>query len=145
MQSGDINNKAAPYIGFDIDSLLFRENAEPSVWTRLRDMFKTPDKLYINRPYNQVFVDTIRRLWQDHNISIVFLTGELAVEDLEKLEHRLDRDIVPFTHLYCYEQTEDLRSQMGTLQYFFSGNSDLISFLSVGHALPFHNVKEVFG
>jgi hypothetical protein len=145
MQNGDISNKAAPYIGFDIDSLLFVESNYKTVWTSIREAFKSSKRLYIDRKLDSVFVATLREIWTKHNVNVVLLTGELEEEDLPELADRLDHGMVPFSNLYSYVEAEDLRNTMHNLQYFFSSNEMLISFLSANHAKHINAVREVFG
>jgi hypothetical protein len=142
MLGNDLSNKQAPYIMFDIDSLLFLEK-EKTVWTKVSDMFKSEETKYLERPINQDFVNLLHTVWRDHNVCIGLVTFALLDKpSLEKLYALLDKYFVPYTRVFDFLDWEDLRN-FGYSIYTFSANNDLISYMSKKEAMHISRIREV--
>lgn len=145
MRGNNLSNKSAPYVLFDIDSLLFIE-PEKNVWKSLKDTFKSHGTKYMERPINLKFINTLTILWHKHDISIGFVTFELHTQkEKEKLEELLAEIFVPYTRLMTYTEWEQLRIFNNSVHsiYTFSANDELLSYISSTSALHISKIGEV--
>jgi hypothetical protein len=144
MIGNNISNRQAPYVMFDIDSLLFLEK-EKTVWTKVSDMFKTEEEKYLARPVNQDFINMLHMVWRDHNVCIGLVTFSLLDKpSIEKLYEILDKHFVPYTRVFDFMDWEELRN-FGYSIYTFSANDDLISYMSKKEAMHISRIREVLG
>jgi hypothetical protein len=142
MLGGNISNKQSPYVMFDIDSLLFNEK-EKTVWTKVSDVFKTEEKKYLERPFNDDFVNSLHRIWFQHNVCIGLVSFNLLDnESVSKLEEKLFNNFVPYTRIFAYYDWEQLRNFQYSI-YTFSANDELLSYLSRKEAMHISRIKEV--
>lgn len=152
MKNGDISNREAPYVGFDIDTLLYLEEDKKSfaltLVDRIRESFRDSFTNYTKRELNPAFKRDIRWLWDTENVSIVFLSQEMQdIDDLNKLSVKLDDEYwIPYTKLYSYPDRDELRNLLrsGQLHAFFSADEELISYCSHNNAKHFRELKEFF-
>ncbi|MMZ46499.1 hypothetical protein D1872_81160 [compost metagenome] len=140
MKNGDISNHSAPYIAFDLDSLMFAEPERKSFKDRLSSILLSERKWKERQGISENFANTLRRLWNNHDVSIILLTCYYHEDDLEELADKLDRNLVPFSHLYNYTEWESIRRTLHLYTYLFSANNDLISFLSADNV---KNISEI--
>lgn len=141
MLRNDISNKSAPYIAFDIDSLLFKDE-KPSTVSRFLNMFKTDETKYLSRPLNEEFIKIVERVWYKHNVCVIFTCFSLySIEAKRKLLDILVDRNVPFTNIDFFQEWHEARN--APYMYFFTDNEHLLSFMSSKHAMKLENVWEV--
>jgi hypothetical protein len=141
MIRGDISNKQAPFVMFDIDSLLFQEKPK-TIWTKVSDVFKSDADKYLERPVNQKFLDTLHYVWHKHNVCIGLVSFDFPFYAINELEEILQKNFVPYTNLFFYNEWEDLRN-FGLSIYTFSANEELISYISRKEAMHINRIREV--
>lgn len=140
MLGNDISNKQAPYIMFDIDSLMFLPR-EKTVISRITDLFKTEEKKTLESDIDPIFSDTLQRVWDNNNVCIGLVTFDLLNEK-EALEEKLDKQMIPYTRIFQYTDWEQLRYFNRSI-YTFSANEELISYLSRKDAMHISRIWEV--
>ena len=140
MKNGEISNKQAPYVLFDIDSLLFKEAEEKKVMDKVKDVFKTMERKKVEQEFNRFFVKRLERIWMNHNVCIGLVTFDINKERFE-LEKRLMDENVPYTRLFLFEDWNQLREADSI--YTVSNNEDLLSFLSQNHAIHYSQLGEI--
>lgn len=144
MRGNDLSNKQAPFIMFDIDSLLFVDK-EKNRWTKLTDVFKSEFTKYIEREFNQDFIKLLNNVWHKHNVSIGLVSFSLLSHDeVQELEKRLDGEFAPYTRIFSFFDWDELRSFSHGM-YTFSNNDELLSYLSSKNAMKLERIREVLG
>ena len=139
MKNGEISNKVAPYVLFDIDSLMFREE-ESKPFGKLLNMFKSAEKRKLQRKVSKEFVDTVTRVWNKHNVCIGLFTFDIG-SYREELEEVLFDNNIPYTRVFLLEEWEDLRYLPNI--YTFSNDDTLLSYLSSKRAKRYEDIWEV--
>lgn len=142
MLGNNISNHSAPYVGFDVDSLAFIEKKEGMIQNFL-DKFKTHESRYLSREVSLDFINTMEQLWRKHNICIIFITFSFDQSNVKELYDKFSEVNIPFTRIMQFQEWDNLRRSMGNFLYVFSGNEELISYLSAKHALNYAQVREV--
>ena len=129
MLRGDISNKSAPILAFNIDNLLFEEHKEKySIINTLKKKLTSDKKQFFDREINKVIVTTLNRIWTRYNFSIYFVT--MYPEYKDDYYNILDKNGVNYTSLVSFNSREDLR-ETSLLQYtyYFDNDFELISFV----------------
>ena len=141
MLRNDISNKSAPYIAFDIDSLLFKDE-KPNMVSRFLNMFKTDETKYLSRPLNEDFIKIVERVWHKHNVCVIFTCFSLFTNESQRklLDILVDRN-VPFTKIDFFREWDEARE--APYVYFFTNNEYLLSFMSSKHVMKLENIWEV--
>lgn len=131
MLRGDISNKQAPIIAFNIDNLLFEDYDDMNPILRAIKLKLTPEKkLFLKRKVNKVIVNVINRLWARYDYSIYLIT--MHPEYVEDYYGILDKNDVNYTTIVSFDNWNALRD-ISLLQYtyYFDNNEELISFVGV--------------
>lgn len=142
MLGNNISNKQAPYILFDIDSLLFVEpkEIEKTVFTKVKDMFKTHEQKLVEREFDPLFISRIEEIWAKHNLCIGLVTFDIINEEQELIDRLSDKN-VPYTRLFTFAEWEEMREFNAI--YKVSKNAELLSYLSQNHAIHYDRLGEV--
>ena len=141
MLHGDISNKSAPYVAFDIDSLLFKDE-KPNMVSRFLNMFKTDEAIYLSKPLNKEFIKIVERVWYKHNVCVIFTCFSLSSDESKrKLLDILVEHNIPFTSIDFFNSWEEVRN--APYMYFFTNNENMLSYVSSKHAMKLENIWEV--
>lgn len=142
MKGNDLSNKQAPFVMFDIDSLLFLEK-DKTVWTKLADMIKSVDVKYLEREIDPEMISLLQSIWSKHNVCIGLVTFELYDDYyLNLLADKLEDKFVPYTRIFNFYDWEELRQFQYSI-YTFSNNEELLSYLSRKDAMKIDRIWEV--
>ena len=127
MRKGDISNKTAPAICFDIDSLLFEEVEETNI---LKKLFKIK-KREVDKPFNQQLLSILDYFWKKHDLIVYLISFSLTEKEIEYLFERLINANAPFTNIIYHQEWEDVFHlvENGRYQYLFSSNEELLKFI----------------
>lgn len=140
MMNNNLSNKQAPYVMFDIDSLMYLPK-EPRPLDKVWNIFKTEEKIKTEREVNPIFTRTLQRVWDNNNVCIGLFTTEM-ISETEAIEKTLDEEFVPYTRLFKFPEWEELRYFNQSI-YTFSSNAELISYLSRNDAMFMDDIWEV--
>ena len=133
MLNGDISNKQAPVLAFNVDNLLFKEEqGESSIIDRVKSLVQSDRKKFINRSVDMTFVNKINNIWIKHPYSIYLITFSPYKDDLFTI---LDRNLVNYTSLVELFEWEDIRHRCRLqFTYYFDSNEELLSYVSTSNA-----------
>jgi hypothetical protein len=126
---GDISNKQAPIIAFNVNNLLFEDYKDMNPILRaIKFKLSSETKLFFGRKINKVIVNTINRLWGKYDYSIYLIT--MHPEYKQEYYNILDENEVNYTSLVSFDNWDELR-EISLLQYtyYFDDNEELISFV----------------
>jgi type IV secretory pathway VirB4 component len=140
MLGGNLSNKQAPYVMFDMDSLMFVNNEEKSVIDKVTDFFKSEERKYLDREIDTDFANTLERVWRKHNVCVGIFS--FHPYDFDELEVKLYNQFVPYTRIFYFQEWEDLRRFNHSI-YTFSNNEELLSYLSRKDAMKLERIWEV--
>lgn len=148
MLHGNISNKSAPIIAFNVDNLLFREPKEGELTLKEKllnkfvNMSNNHKSIYFNRPLNEVFVAQLSYLWHKHNVAVYLVTFFPDYHD--DLVDLLLKENVPFSRIEGVEEWEEL-SKLVRLRYmyYFDTDLELVSYLSSNNAMSFYDLPKV--
>ena len=120
MRNGDISNKEAPVIAFNMDNLLF-ESKSDSIF----DIFK-------KKKLNQTFIDIVNNIWYNYEFSIYLVSSQIVLE-AEKILENVDIQVTRVVH---YTGESNLQRLL-TYRFYLYVDSDvnLISRLSCKNAI----------
>jgi hypothetical protein len=120
MLHGDISNRQAPIIAFNLDNLLY-ENKSKSIF----NMFKP-------RSLNQNFLDIVNNIWYNYEFCIYLISASPVGETYRKLEE-VD---IQFTSAVHYVGVDNLRRQCQyRYQLYVDSDKDLLSQISSSNAI----------
>lgn len=126
MRGGDLSNRVAPTVLFDLDLLLEPEKVSKKGIGKVLSLFKAIETKYVVNP---VMRDTLIRLWNKHDLQIGLFTFDLDWEYEEhKLHELLFKYYVPYNRVVFCADEMDLRRERAI--YIFSNDEDLVSTLS---------------
>lgn len=133
MLGGDISNKSAPILAFNLDSLLFTEEVEKRpLGTKIKGFLAGINWADSDKKVDKNFVGQISELWVKHPFSIYLVT---LSGDFEKLQKKLDEYSVPYTSLVCFDSLEEVRDRCNMeYLYYFDSNEENLSFMSCNNA-----------
>lgn len=139
MIHGDISNRQAPIIAFNVDNLLFKDDVKPAnIIVRLLDKFM-PKTGYFDRVIDSDFVDLLLNLWYKHPFSIYLVSFRPDIED--ELNELLVNQCICYTKLVCVESIDVvIHSCRYHYSYYFDSDDSLISMIGTANAL---NIKEL--
>lgn len=139
MQFGQISNRQAPIIAFNVDSLLFRDTPKQGFLQRIFDSLKSDKQKYFNKEIDDIFVATIEALWYKNPYCIYFLTFTDYEEEISEL--LFERNI-PYTRIVTYNSIEDLRVDVQyRFMYYFDKNEEILSLVSQKNALHINELS----
>lgn len=141
MIKGNISNRTAPIIAFNVD-LLFMDNVDSATTTlqKLKMKMLTLHKSKLaTKKLDRGFISIIDRLWNKYTYSIYFVN--LEEDKQEELYSILDQNNVNYTSLQIIRSREELR-EVCELQYtyYFDKDEERLSYLSCNNAL---SIKEL--
>ena len=139
MLGGDISNKQAPIIAFNIDNLLFsREIKQTSIFNKIKDKLINANDEYRNKEVDKSFVDRVNNIWINHNYSIYFIT---FTNNFDSLTSIIAENSISYTSILKKDNWKDLRDECNSrFIYYFDNDEELLSYLSAGNAL---HIKEL--
>ncbi|AEZ50508.1 hypothetical protein F400_gp061 [Bacillus phage BCD7] len=137
MMGGNISNRCAPYIGFDIDSLMF-EAEESTFRGNLMKFFLNEEQLLFKRKIKSEFIKTLNAVWKQ-DVSIVLVTRQYT--DIESLENFLNAEFIPYTRIVVVRSTDYIGDF--PYHYFFTADDTLISIASSKHFMHIDDIWRV--
>lgn len=148
MLHGNLSNRQAPIIAFNVDNLLFMDEVKSTALQKLLSKFKTEKSKMQSREINTDFVNILNNLWNSYDYSIYLITFNKEEEYEECLYDILDKNGACYTLLIKYSTWDELR-EINSLQYtyYFDTNEELISYLGAGalHIKEIHNILKTGG
>jgi hypothetical protein len=132
MKGGDISNKNAPIIAFNIDNLLFTDKErKPENWKeyaeRLVQYIKplSPEEKLLKRELDKNFINIVNAIWYSYDFSIYFISKY----DLEgSLGELLYDHYVCYTRILQYHSLQELRVLVNNSFYLYvDKDEELIS------------------
>lgn len=140
MKNGDIGNRTAPIIAFNIDNLLFKRDRKEGFIEGVKFAIASDKIKYLSRPLNKLFVNTIIDVWVKRPYSIYFITKHPFEKDIEDF---LDFKTIPYTKLICISDVFELRD-LAVNQFTYYFDTDLKTISVVGkNALSFDKLRDV--
>jgi hypothetical protein len=144
MLGGDISNKSAPIVAFNIDELLFTSKSTESLsfFEKLKLKTMGDKQKYLNRPLSKDFITIINNLWSKYTFSIYLIT--FRVDAVDELYEILSANNVCYTSLVPIEDKKELRKAC-ELQYayYFDVDLDLLSFIGQRSAMHMKDLSTV--
>lgn len=131
MLGGNISNKSAPILAFNVDNLLFKDiPRDNSLLSNIKAKITPEKKMFLNREIDLHMVNQLNILWARYDYSIYLVT--MHPEYRGDLFTLLDGHEVNFTSLVSFNSREELRD-ISFLQYtyYFDSDEELISFVGV--------------
>lgn len=146
MLHGNIANREAPKIAFNIDTLLFQEAKGRNFLERIVDRFKSDSALYFEREINRNFVSLVDTVWTSYPYSIYFISFRLSINHSEELHTMLLDYMIPYTNIDLVHNVYEVRDllERGFYSLFFCNNPDIISICGK-NAHNIANWREVLG
>lgn len=134
MLHGDISNKQAPVIAFNVDNLLFKQEQEDSsLINKMKSLVQSDRKKFISKDVDMTFVHRINNIWIKHPYSIYLITFSPYKDDLFTI---LDKNLVNYTSLVEMFEWEDVRHRCRLqFTYYFDNDEELLSYISMNNAL----------
>ena len=128
MMNGNISNREAPVIAFNIDNLLF-EKKENSIF----------DIIFNNRKVvNQNFIDIVNNVWYNYDFSIYLISSQTIEESEKKLEG-ID---IQATKVVSYTGIDNLRRMLNyRFHLYVDSDESLISQLG-NNAIHIDNLQD---
>lgn len=100
MRFGDISNRSAPIIAFNIDNLLFTSSApETGLLSKLSALFNV-------KKVDYVFLDILNNIWTKYDLSVYLVTG---TDSTELMYNVLDENSICYTDIIKYHGIDNLR------------------------------------
>lgn len=142
MLKGDISNRQAPIIAFNVDNLLFKQYIKPkNIIVRLIDKFVPKDE-YIDRDIDTNFEELLLSLWTKRPYSIYLISFKAEIE--EELTELLVSRGVCYTKLVCVESLDDLiHSCRYHYTYYFDSDESLLSMIGTHNVYPITEVNSL--
>lgn len=133
MRRGDISNKPAPLLVFNVDNLLFKEPWKYEEKKTMFSIFK-PDS-YFDRTVNLLFVRMINSLWLK-DFSIILQT---SYHDRNALERYFEEefDFFYYSKLIPYRGVEVLRQRL-SVEYLYYIDNDRAFLSKINHKGAIH-------
>lgn len=133
MLHGDISNRVAPFIAFNIDNLLFKEETNKSFIKNLIKFFTSDKQRFFNRDINEDFLRKLNYIWNKYFLSIALISFYPRYE--KEYNKFLEKYNVPFSSLIFIHEWEELRRRCHSdFIYYFDNNEELISYISSPNA-----------
>lgn len=133
MLRGDISNRQAPILAFNVDNLLFKASERPTnYFTRLLSKF-VPNNDYFSREINKQFIELVASVWASRPYSIYLISFR---PDLEiELNEMLVSMSICYTQLVCVDDIEELtHSCRYHYTYYFDSDDSLLSQVGTSNA-----------
>lgn len=130
---GNISNKTAPVVAFNIDTILFNKSAN-NLTQKIKRLFTfdTAHFDYFNREVSSTAIGIINNVWKKNEVSIYLVTFSDYKDELEELLYEED---VYYTRLVKAEGIDWLRRRcMYNYAYYVDIDDRIISELSVNNA-----------
>lgn len=139
MLRGDISNRQAPILAFNLDNLLFKESKRPSNrFTKFMSKF-VPNNDYFSREINKQFIELLSSVWASRPYSIYLISFRPDLE-IELNEMLLTMSIC-YTSLVCIDDIEELtHSCRYHYTYYFDSDDSLLSQVGTSNA---RNITEI--
>lgn len=127
MLNGNISNREAPVIAFNLDNLLF-EKEEESFF-----------RIFTKKKVNQAFIDIVSNLWYSYDYSIYLVTSQ-SVEDAEKTLNDIDIQATKIVHYTGIANLKRLVSYRFHL--YVDSDLELISILNSSNAISIDDLHK---
>jgi hypothetical protein len=134
MLHGDISNRQAPIIAFNVDNLLFNEDsASKGALHNFLSKFKTEKSKLLSKGVDTKFLSILSNIWNSYDYSIYLVTFHEENDYEEFLIDILDKNMATYTSIIKFSNWEDLR-EISNLQYayYFDNDEELISYVGAG-------------
>ena len=133
MLKGNISNCSSPIVAFNVDHLLFKENAEEFGFFR-----KILSNFSLDRKeVNAEFISLVNKIWTKYDVAIYLITAL----DKQLVEELLDENMVSYTSLQNFDNVGDLDYIIEKHYFLYVDNDD--NFLSKLHTKKAINISEL--
>lgn len=127
MMFGNISNRSAPIIAFNIDNLLYATSQPTGFINKLYSLFST-------REVDYLFLEIVNNIWNRYDFSVYLITSS---DDTELIYKVMDDNNVCFTDVVKYHGIDNLRRLVDT-RFFLYVDSDEQILSQIGRKNAIH-------
>ena len=133
MRYGDISNRSAPIIAFNVDNLLFINEKEDSLFDKIKLFFGS------NKKVDYVFLDIVNNIWTRYDLSVYMITYS---DDTDSIHSLLDEHHVNYTDVMQYHGVDNLRRLVDNRFFLYVDNDEsLLSKIGRKNAINISNLS----
>ena len=149
MLNGDLSNKVAPIVAFNLDTLLFtdkilkKDGFLDGILRKVTMSSYNERDDYLNREINTNTLRVISNLWRNYDVTVVLVTFKPFVKDIDTYLYDSERFLY-YNYVKGFNDLEDVRIKLlSEYAYFVDNDYNTINSMPAG-AIHIQEIGKIF-